>query len=273
MSYGGFEFNTENAGYEGTDPMITSPAAGGGQKEKKARKPTEEQFMIPITIRQALKSLTPDGQCLIDGRDPHHVKLVACIKDVDHAATAISYNVEDGTGLINVKEWINNVGGPGEGTTNLDAQMYVRIIGKLQSFQGQVSITAYQVKLVSTPNELTHHMLECIYAREMATRRGGGAVATSAALMNNVGFGPQTTGMALDLNNGGSSSAPGFQQVSDYIQKYSEDNEIGIGRSQIVQAMQAAGVPEKAVTLAIDQLAGDGMIYSTTDEDTFKYAL
>ena len=36
--------------------------------------------MIPITVRQAMKSVTSDGQCLVDGRDPHHVKLVACIQ-------------------------------------------------------------------------------------------------------------------------------------------------------------------------------------------------
>ena len=151
--------------------------------------------------------------------------------------------------------------------------MYVRIIGKLQSFQGVASITAYQVKLVSSPNELTHHMLECIYVREMAAKRGTGPIGASAALMNNVGFGPQTTGMALDANNGASGGAPHFQKVSDYIQQNSEGNEIGIGRQQILQAMTSMGVSEKAVTMAIEQLAGDGMIYSTTDEDTFKYAL
>lgn len=127
--------------------MITSPAANSGAKEKKARKPTEEQFMIPITVRQAMKSVTSDGQCLVDGRDPHHVKLVACIKDIDQTATAISYNVEDGTGLINVKEWTNNVNPRNGAATTLAPQMYVRIIGKLQSFQGQASITAYQVKV------------------------------------------------------------------------------------------------------------------------------
>jgi len=127
--------------------MITSPNPASGQKEKKARKPTEEQFMIPITIRQALKSVTPDGQCLIDGRDPHHVKLIACIKDIEVSATAVTYNVEDGTGLINVKEWTNNVSPEAAGQSSLAPQMYVRIIGKLSSFQGVASITAYQVKV------------------------------------------------------------------------------------------------------------------------------
>ena len=102
---GGYEFGGDaGASYSGADPMVTSPAVA--QREKKQRKPQEDQFLLPITIRQAINSVTPEGQCLVAGRDPHNVKIVACVKEADFdGSTFVSWVVEDGTGLIEVKEW------------------------------------------------------------------------------------------------------------------------------------------------------------------------
>ncbi|GMH62598.1 hypothetical protein TrLO_g5602, partial [Triparma laevis f. longispina] len=105
MSYGGYEFNATNNDYGGTDPMQTSPnPASSSKDEKKVRKPTSDQFLLPCTIKQCLRASSPDGQLLIDGQDPHQIKLIACVKSKEEGETANTYELEDGTGLIEVKE-------------------------------------------------------------------------------------------------------------------------------------------------------------------------
>ena len=76
----------------------------------------------------------------------------------------------------------------------------MRIIGKLQAFQGKVSIIGYHVKLLEDTNELTYHLLECVYANEMYKRRTGqGGAGVGVSQGNALGFvGPKATGASLN---------------------------------------------------------------------------
>ncbi|GMH91000.1 hypothetical protein TrVE_jg13158 [Triparma verrucosa] len=274
MSYGGYEFNADTTSYGGADPMQTSPNPASSS-DKKPRKPTSDQFLLPCTIKQCLKAASADGQLLVDGQDPHQIKLVACVKSKEEGETANTYELEDGTGLIEVKEWINSTSDGDHARARralIQPNCYVRVVGKLSQFGGKVNVTAWHTKLVASPNEVTHHFLDAIWCHENATRGliNGAVKSEINGISTGVGFGPQSSGVALmDTSTGGGDK----KHVQDYIQQFSEETEQGVALRDIVEALGGKGVSESAIRNAIQGLSSDGMIYSTIDEETFKYAM
>ena len=94
----GMDYNNDN-GMETTNFNLSSPQGGGASGSQstpsKTRRATEEQTLIPVTVKMILDH---SNNMLEDGREPHHIKLVAAIKDVNKASTAYMYTVEDGSG-------------------------------------------------------------------------------------------------------------------------------------------------------------------------------
>ncbi len=111
--------------------------------------------------------LNSSNGMLEDGREPHHVKIVAAIRGVNQSSTAYNYEVEDGTGFTEVKEWLDE-GDPLSRSQMRDEaakeHQYVRIIGKMQEYDGKQSVVAYSVRKLSSGNELTNHFLEVVHS-------------------------------------------------------------------------------------------------------------
>ncbi|GMH67529.1 hypothetical protein TrLO_g1655 [Triparma laevis f. longispina] len=172
--------------------------------------------------------------------------------------------------------WINSTSDgehARERRSHIQPNCYIRVIGKLNSFNGKVTITAWHTKLITTPNEITYHFLEAIWAHENATRGlvGGKVKAEVGGIATGVGFGPQSSGVALMDTSGGGGSEQ--KSVQDYIQQFSEETEQGVALADILTTLGQKGVSEQAIRTAITNLSSDGMIYSTIDEETFKYAM
>ena len=140
-----------------------SPAETSPQKQRKA---TDEQTLIPVTIRMVLNSA---ANVLEDGREPHNVKLIGAVRSVEKSSTSYNYEIEDGTGLMSVKEWVDNA-------DTLEVQQlrdeaatehqYIRIIGKMQEYEGKKQIVAYSVRKCRDLNEMTYHFLEVVHSGE-----------------------------------------------------------------------------------------------------------
>ena len=146
---------------------INSPVSSS----KYERKPYNEQTLIPVTISMILNAnVSPNGNgstTLTDGtdRDLHQVKIVGAIRNIEESSTAITFQVEDGTGLIEVKHWSDEQSNTnGNNLPNVD--QYARIIGQIKSYDGGRQVVCYSIRQLSTGNELTHHMLEVIYSAE-----------------------------------------------------------------------------------------------------------
>ena len=224
-------YNNGNGG--GVDSNFGSPDgnnnfdAASPQSSQNRRKATEEQTLIPVTIRMLLNS---NNSILEDGREPHQVKLVAAIRSVNPSSTAYNYEVEDGTGFIEVKEWLD------DNDPLLKSQMrdeaakehqYVRIIGKMQVYDDKPSVVAYSVRKLSSGNELTHHFLEVVHSAEKYKKSSqivGSPSMNGVMAMNGMNMGGGTfnggmpsssTALAQDNNMGGN-------QLHDDIMQYLE---------------------------------------------------
>ena len=142
--------------------------AGGGQ-----RRNYDEQTCIPVTARMILASqpdLNDNTQLkLEDDRKLYHIKLVGAVRGVEQTSTAVVYQLEDGTGLVDVKQWLDETDCTALQELRAAAQqdhIYVKVVGQLKMYNGSKQILASSVRPVSTGNEIAHHFLEVVYSGE-----------------------------------------------------------------------------------------------------------
>jgi len=145
-------------------------------KDKKLDK--ERQSVIPITIKQLLSASwenDPSSKTLrIDGIETKHVRILGMISKINHQSTTMSYEVNDGTGTIECKQFIESDGGLKN--DKLRVGDYAKIHGVLKEFGGVKSIQIYGVTPLDESNsrmitnESTCHFLEVIYIHLQHTR-------------------------------------------------------------------------------------------------------
>ena len=177
--------------------------AGGGASTPRARKNYDEQTLIPVTVRMILTATSTSNAegtgslALADGRELHHVKLVGAVRTYEDFSTNVTWGIEDGTGLIDVKQWldVNDCSAVAEMRQEcLKENIYVTIIGQVKDYDGKKTLVAHTVRKLTTSNELTYHMLEVVYSAETFLRKdsilGGGMP------VGGVGFGAAVGGGA-----------------------------------------------------------------------------
>ena len=150
---------------------------------------------------------------LKDGRPLHMVKLVCAVRSSEERSTNVFIDVEDGTGLTQVKVWVNE----GDECSAI-AQLrnaagrehtYIRVIGQIRDFDGQRQIVANDIRPVSTGNELTHHLLEVAHSYEKYRKMQN----DSSSIMGGMGMGIGIGNMAsmAPLQGGGGGMGMGGQ--------------------------------------------------------------
>lgn len=264
-SAGGFG----NGGFSG-EASQGSGGRGGN------RKSYDEQTIQPCTIRMLLNALPEGGSDdtgsleLSDGRKLHHVVIVGAIRDFTDNSTNTEYQIEDGTGLIIAKQWIDNNDCAAKlemRQLSMKENIYVKIIGSLKYYDGQVQLIADSIRPLTTGNELTCHMLEVVYVGEKHKNSRNAAPRNSLISNPGVGFGGE--GVVLQ-RSGGSEGVR--DSVVNYIRSEGEKQDIGANVQNCVRVLSGE-YPEKEILKAIEDLAAEGHIYSTYNEDHYKFAM
>lgn len=238
-----------------------------------ARKNYDEQTLQPCTIGMILGA-TEDHDSgsleLADGRKLHHVVIVGAVKECSHNSTNCLYDIEDGTGLIVVKQWVdqNDCAAKFEMRQKcLHENIYVKVVASPKYYDGNIQLIAESIRPLSTGNELTHHLLEVVYAGEKFKNRHNIA-APQQTLMNNPGVGFGYRGPALNRSSGDGDI---LGVVLNHIRKEGEKKEAGSHVNEVINYL-GAQYSETEVRKAIEDLAAEGHIYSTVNEDHYKFA-
>lgn len=228
---GGGGFSTGGDAYG-----AASSQGGGGGSQGGAKRNYDEQTTIPVTARMILAAqrdpADADQVRLEDDRKLYQVKLVGAIRSVETNSTNVQYQIEDGTGLAEVKQWVDD-----GACTALQETMaavankehaYVKIIGKLKPYDGKVTLMANSVRLLTTGNELAHHFLEVVYSGEKF-KNSSTIVQPTSPMMgishNNpssggVGFGGGSSGRTPLMAQSGGGSGDGLRDsLLNYINK------------------------------------------------------
>lgn len=280
MDYGGGGFGVSGDG--GPSPSQGGyGGGGGGGGRSSARKSYDEQTIQPVTICMCFSSIPEEdgtGEQLEDGRQLHHVKIVGAVRNVEDFSTNCLYNIEDGTGLIEVKQWIdtNDCSALHEiRQACMKDGAYLTIIGQIKDYDGKKTIVADSVRPISTGNEITHHLLEVVFAAENYKRMNSSGYSSNMIMKQHggVGFGAMPSGAPIQQYGNRSGALDSLRDaVLTFIRKEGDGCDTGANVPSCVQMLQGSS-SEYDIRKVIEDLAAEGHIYSTIDENHYKFAM
>jgi len=272
--------DTSNFGYENSQSQF----GGGGFMPEKAQSPAGgkggrargEQTMLPVTIKQILNAAKTEDETLkIDGREVNQVIVVGEVMSMDSQALCNSYQLDDGTGRIDIRWWVD------QETSELHADKrslvtdttYVRVVGKIRNFQDQQQVVAFDVRPVKDFNEITCHMLQAVHVHLVHTTQAPASSAPAGESAPTFGYGQSAptatsapaTGIGMAMDSGLSEIQ---KVVMGIIERYGE-GEMGCEFGK-VQTEVGAKYSVAEMRDAIEFLSSEGHLYSTIDEDHFK---
>ena len=202
MDYQGDAGYGGGGGFETGGGFSATQGGGGGG----GRRNYDEQTVIPVTARMILtaKNDPSDNNVVVleDDRKLNQIKLVGAVRSLDPQSTTIGYTIEDGTGLVEVKQWLDEnqdcTAAHEIRQAAMQEHIYVRVIGKIKEYQGARQIVAEAVYPLTTGNQLAHHFLEVVYSGEKFKNASSIVQPTSpmdVSGSNGIGFGASSGGM------------------------------------------------------------------------------
>jgi replication factor A2 len=231
-----------------------------------------------VTIKQILDADVPfqDAEFKIDGTEVAQVTFVGMVRNVSPQTTNVTFRLDDGTGVIEVKHWIDadkQADDGGDSIANrFPLDQYVRVWGRLKSFNNKRHVGAHIIKPVTDFNEVNYHLLEATYVHLCMTK------GTPTGVNGNAG-GDDGGSMFVDggdgynnNNNNGGGMDDKVRHCSAKARKFyqwlarAEGGNEGIHLNVIAHN---TGMTYSDAAAAAEELIGPGVIYTTVDDETY----
>ncbi|KHN31839.1 Replication factor A protein 2 [Glycine soja] len=248
----------------------------------------ETPGLVPVTVKQiseASQSGDEKSNFVINGVDLNNVTLVGMMFEKVERNTDVSFVLDDGTGRIKCRRWINEAFDTKEMEAVMN-DMYVRVYGHLKSFQGVKQLVAFSVRQpVTNFDEIPFHFIDCIHNHLRSKIKVEGI--TSA----NPSSGSSLETPVKSAPNRSQASNPVCAQhsvdglkgidklVMDYLEQHSDRRVthptfyLSDGRGiHVDELSRELKLPIEKIKLSLKTLADDGEIYSTIDDDHYKKA-
>lgn len=292
---------------EGGGFFRTGSAAATPSKQQGQGGGPRENPITPLTCKQISRAeQLPTGVINIDGREMHMVTVVGQVVEKDDQSTVIVMTIDDGTGVIDVRKWVD---APEDGADADQADdaitvgMYVRVYGDLRTYQGNLIIISTRILLIQDYNEITYNLLLSITAHLNNTRgpipqltvaadgtatlgngtgaAGAGAAAAAAGTMGMgmaggsyagaVGGGALSMYSSRDAMGGFGSNGSAFP-TRDHENIYNILKTSGVESGLSVQDLYFKldkSVDIETIKDCIRYLIDEGHIYTANDEDHY----
>lgn len=234
------------------------------------------QTLRPITIKQALDATQPypEANYQIDGADAASIVFVGQVRNISTQTTNITYKLDDGTGEIEVKQWVDSattdnmdtdeVKGPATGKKDqIELNEYAKIFGKIKAFGNKRYVGSHAIRPLKDINELHCHFLEATAVHLFFTRGppGGAGVKKDTTMGGMDGMDSNAAGQNKALPH----MSPAARRVYNLLHDEPQSNE-GL-HVQLIAAK--LNLPVTDVARAGDELLTMGVIFSTVDEHTW----
>lgn len=239
----------------------------------------QDESLRPVTIKQILEAeeAFSGADFKIDNATITQITFVGQVRSVNPQPTNITFKIDDGTGQIEVKKWIDvdkqdEAGGSG-GSGDYELDSHVRVWGRLKSFSNKRHVGAHVIRPVTDFDEVNYHLLEATYVHLFYTKGPLGQQQQNGHGANGVGG----DGMFVDggnANGGGAAAAADSKlagcsaqarQMFKFINDAPGMNE-GVHLNVIATG---TGLSSRDVLKASDELLGLGVIYPTVDDETW----
>ena len=249
---------------------------GGSQDESGNKKTYGKDTLRPVTIKQLLDAHHPNPDAdyfMIDDNETTQVTFVGQVRNISTQTTNVTYKIDDGTGIIEVKVWIdaqayNDPDDPSNQKAKPVEQGYARVWGRLKSHYNKRHVGAQVIRPITDFNEISYHLLETT-AVHLHFIRGppqsldgkGGANGAMKGDGEQNGYQGSTDGAPV-VPPGVSSAA---RRVFSCLKQVPQTNE-GLHANDI--AMRVS-MELTEVMKAGDELMSHGLIYTTVDDLTW----
>ncbi|KAI3627809.1 RFA2 [Malassezia furfur] len=238
---------------------------GGANGSQEGGRRVGTNSLRPVTVRQVLNASQPhsDAPFTFDNAELSQVTLVAWIQNISRNATNVSYTLDDGTGQLDVRQWIDNSMDEGAKVDEFHTNEYVRVLGEVKSFNNKRSVTAASIARLEDHNEYLFHQLDVIYTHLQLSKSSGAS--TKASGLNQDASAYDDASVAIDASSADLSHLTPLQRrIYGAITAEASDYPEGVDVQQIVARCKNADPAQ--IQDAIDELANDGYIYQASDE-------
>ena len=204
------------------------------------------------------------------------ITFVGQIRNISTQTTNITYKLDDGTGSVEVKQWID-----ADASTDMDPtgaavtkgklveNEWARVWGRLKAFNNRRHVGVHVIRPIEHKMDIMYHLLEATYVHlyftkggpEQFTNPGGAAGANGDSYAQQEGAGGEMGMNGRVMPNVSVSARKVYQVLKTSVQS----NE-GL-HVQNVAAM--LGMPVQEVMKAGDELLGHSLIFTTVDDNTW----
>ncbi|THC87644.1 hypothetical protein EYZ11_012912 [Aspergillus tanneri] len=236
----------------------------------------------PVTVKQALDATQPypEANYQIDGADVSSLCFIGQVRNISSQSTNVTYKIDDGTGEIEAKQWIDSTTadnmetddrkGPSKpGKEQVELNGYAKVFGKLKMFGNKRFVGAHSVRPVTDINEVHCHLLEAAAVHLFFTRgpvNGPAGVGGAAAGGKGGAADASMGGVDDDAGNRAlPAMTPAARRIFNLLKMEPQNNE-GLHAQMIAAKL---GLPMPDVVRAGDELNAAGLIFSTVDEQTW----
>ncbi|KIM58857.1 hypothetical protein SCLCIDRAFT_1218197 [Scleroderma citrinum Foug A] len=252
-----------------------SPYGGTGSPGGFGRKSETSHSLRPLTIHQLLNATQahPDADWMLDDTEIGQVTIVAYIASVQTQATNSQYILDDGSGRIEARCWIDSSVEDNSEKLGIVEGANVRVLGSLKMFGNKKYINATNIRPVKSAEEIYFHILEAmtvtlIWEKGPPPRPGQNLqeVVPKGSQPTTSAYAAQSQQVAQDQF---AHLAPLHRGIVTFM-KSQPPNDAGVHVSAIARAVGGDAV---SISNALDTLLDEGLVYSTIDESHFHLAL
>lgn len=252
--------------------------AGGGSQTGSQDTPSKgysKDSLRPVTIKQLVDATHPhpDADFKVDSVDVTQITFIGQIRNISVQATNITYKLDDGTGLIEIKKWVDQDRAEGEGGqagSPYVTDQYLRVYGRLKEFSGKRHVGAHSIRQITDFNEITFHLLEAAFVHLNFTRGAPETLTKQEGMfVSQAGLPTRAAAPSYQYDSAGGhlskNMTPTARRVLTELNNAPQNNE-GLHIRQIEQSL---GMRNSDVLKGCDELLGMGVIYTTVDDFTF----
>ncbi|KAH8809115.1 hypothetical protein F5884DRAFT_858618 [Xylogone sp. PMI_703] len=253
--------------------VVLCPGMVLKEEVKIAQEERKQDTLRPVTIKQLIDATAiphSDAEFKIDGVEVNQVTFIGQIQTITPLATNTTFRLDDGTGLIDVKQWIDSDQDPETAKPLPKEGQYVRVLGPLKMFNEKRSVAAHIMRPVTDFNEINMHLLEATAVHLFFTRGPpytlkGAKTEDSGEGMFVGGYGGAPAGGDSAANRLPRNTSTAARRVFTLLQAAPQNNE-GLHVHNIAAQLS---MPPNEVFKAGDELLGNGLIYTTVDDETW----
>ncbi|KAF1840832.1 replication protein A, subunit RPA32 [Cucurbitaria berberidis CBS 394.84] len=269
MNYNSYEtgYNTSYGAGGGTGGGGFVPGEGS-QQSPGGRRDYSKDNLRPVTVKQIKEAQVDSGDVFkIDNAVVSQITFVGQICNISAQATHTTYKLDDGTGSVEVKQYIDSdaVDQPNPNKAKLVEGAYCRAWGKLNHWNDRRYVASQIIRPIEDMNEVSYHLLEATAIHLYFTRPAPGAANAGAAATNGGAGQQQAAGGGNHGDYDLRTCSPMAKKVFQQLREMPQTNE-GI-HQQVIAAQLKMDMSD--IAAAGVELQDSGLIYTTVDDQTW----